>query len=57
MQTMRRLTVGSAPRHDIQQRQRHRNTSAAEESSTIELHDKLLFDHKWGVHLTMHLTH
>ena len=33
---------GPAPPHDIQQRQRHRDTRAAEKSSAIKLHGKLL---------------
>lgn len=40
----RRRGGSSAPRHDIQQRQRHRDTRAAKEGSAIKLHGKFLFD-------------
>ena len=35
---------GSTPRHDIQQRQRHRDTRATKEGSAIKLHGKFLVE-------------
>ena len=46
----------SAPRHDIQQRQRHRDTRATKKGSAIKLHDKFLAEQSLGVRLTTKLS-
>ena len=42
----RRRGSGSPPRHDIEQRQRHRDTRAAEKGSAIKLHGKFRVEQK-----------